>query len=132
MIEVKATAEMQPQKIEKAADKATYNNLRHAGFSIGKAAKASILKSREPSEPGKPPTTRGRGRKNLRAAIFTSSDKESVIVGPRASYVGDSGEAHEFGKRRLGDSFDERPFMAPALAASLSRFARDWQGTIGE
>jgi hypothetical protein len=132
MIEIKAGAEFEPQKIEKPVEKAAYESFRNAGFSIRKAVRKSIHKSRDASQPGSPPTTRGRGRRNLRDAIFTVADKESAIVGPRYSYVGDSGEAHEFGKPRGRDDFDERPFMGPALEKSLPRFASDWQGSIGE
>lgn len=118
--------------VEDAAEKATFNNLRHAGFSISKRAKQSIEKGSEPSEPGKPPRTRGRGRANIRAAIFTNYDRntDSTIIGPRASYVGDSMRAHEFGETYRGVDYDERPVMEPALQASIGRFAADWQGTI--
>lgn len=132
MFGIKFTVEDNTNAMIQAADRASYDNLRHAGLSIGRMAKDSIAKSDSPSAPGRPPTTRGRGRKSLKSAIFASSDRDSAIIGPRYSYVGDSGEAHEFGKTRFGEQFDERPFMGPALEASLPRFAADWQGTIGE
>jgi len=132
MIDISVTVEDNTNAIVQAAEKASYDNLRHAGLSIGRTAKDSIDKSDSPSAPGRPPNTRGRGRKSLKSAIFASSDKDSAIIGPRYSYVGDSGEAHEFGRPRGGTNFDERPFMGPALTASLPRFAADWQGTIGE
>ncbi len=120
------------EQVQKAADDATYRNIRHAAFSISKAAKASIIKSDEPSDPGSPPTTRGQGGHNLRGAIFTSADKDSAIIGPRASYVGIAGEVHEFGKSREGQDFPPRPFMEPALTGAIPRFASDWQGSIGQ
>lgn len=128
------TSQVEPhlQRVEKSAEEATYRNIQHGLFSIGKRAKASIKKSKKPSAPGSPPTTRGRGRKNLRGAIFTDANRESGIVGPRHSFVGDVGEAHEFGKERKGDQFPERSFMGLALAASTDRFAARWQGSIGE
>ena len=132
MIEAKVTIEPKFEKVEKAVEKESYSSFRHAGFSIRKAAQASIRKSKDASKPGEPPTTRGRGRKNLKGAIFTVADKDSVIVGPRYSTVGESGEAHELGKPRGSDTFPKRPFMAPALEKSLPRFASDWQGSIGE
>jgi len=132
MIDIKAKVEPQMEKVQEAADKAAYRNFRHAGFSIAKAAKGSIVKSADPSKPGSPPTTRGKARKSLRSAIFTNADKDSVMVGPRASFVGDSGETHEFGKARFGAEYPQRSFMGPALQASLPRFAADWQGSIGE
>jgi len=127
-----AKVEVNTRKIADAADRATYRNLRHAAFSISKAAKLSIVKSPEPSTPGSPPTTRGKGGHNLRGAIFTDATQDSAIIGPRFSYVGDAGEAHEFGKRRKGDDFAERSFMKPALDQNIDRFANEWRGSIGE
>lgn len=128
-----ATSKVQPQfqRVQQAAETATYRNIRHAAFSISKKAKASIEKSERSSKPGSPPTTRGKGGHNLKGAIYTDADKDSAVIGPRASIVGDVGEAHEFGKSRKGDEFDERPFMGPALEASVDRFASDWHGSIG-
>ena len=127
------TSEIQPhfKHVEKATDDATYRNIRHAAFSISKRAKASIKKSKRPSDPGSPPNTRGRGRKNIRGAIFTDSDRYSAVIGPRYSFVGDVGEAHEFGRKRKGDSFEERSFMGKSLAESTDRFAASWHGSIG-
>lgn len=119
-------------RVQQAAKTATFRNLRHAAFSVSKAAKASIRKSDQPSRPGSPPTTRGRGRKNLRGAIFTDANFETAVIGPRSSWVGDSSEAHEFGKNRKGQRYPKRSFMYPALAAAAPRFAADWAGTIGE
>jgi hypothetical protein len=124
--------EPQFDRVQRAADDATFRNLRHAGFGVSKSAKESIKTSEEPSQAGTPPTTRGKGRNNLRSAIFVDASADEVIVGPRFSYVGDSGEAHEFGVSRKGDDFDERSFMGPALDQNISRFASDWQGSIGQ
>lgn len=132
MIGFTFNSEPQFQRIQKAADDATFRSLRSAAFAISRTAKQSIKTSREASLPGEPPTTRGRGGKNIRGSIFTDADRETAVIGPRFSFVGDVGEAHEFGKSRKGDDFPERPFMQPALEENLSRFARDWQGSIGE
>lgn len=120
------------KKVSQAADDAKFRNLRRAAFAISKSAKESISTSDMPSPAGSAPNTRGKGRKNLRAAIYYDYDGETAIIGPRATYVGDSGEAHEFGKDRGDSDFDERRFMEPALQANLDGFARDWQGSIGE
>lgn len=131
---VKTKVDVIPEtdRVEKAAEKAAFENLRHAAFSIAKTAKGSIKKSKEPADPGEPPHTRGQGGQNIRGAIFTAATKEDAIIGPRGSRVGDVGEAHEFGKSRKGDTFEERAFMGPALEAQVDRFASDWRGTIGE
>jgi len=120
------------QKVVKAVDKAKFENIRHAAFSISKSAKASIKKSPNASAPGTPPKTRARGGKNLRGAIFTNVQKDEAVIGPRFSFVGESGEAHEFGKEYEGDSFAIRSFMEPALMDALPRFAKDWQGSVGQ
>lgn len=119
-------------RVEKAADEAAFKNIQHALFSISKAAKGSIKKSKDPSEAGTPPNTRGRGRHNVRGAIFVASDKVSGIAGPRHSYVGESGRAHEFGEEFEGDEFEERAYMGPQLKAKAPRFAASWHGSIGE
>lgn len=132
MIGVTVKTEPKFDRVQEAVDEATFTNLRRAGFAISNDAKDSILTSPEASDPGSPPTTRGKGRNNLRSAIFVDATAEEIIIGPRFSYVGDSAEAHEFGKSRKGDDFDERSFMGPALAANIPRFADDWQGSVGE
>lgn len=124
--------ENEVRKVHKATDKAQFNNLRHAIFSTSKAAKQSIRRSKKPSMPGNAPTTRGKGGKNLRGSIFTNTNKDSAIAGPRASVVGTTGNVHEFGNSRGGVKFPQRPFMFPALEASAPRFAADWAGTIGQ
>jgi len=132
MLGISVKVEPRFEQVQKAADDATFRNIRHAAFSISKAAKQSIATSPEASQPGSPPTTRGKGGHNLRGAIFVDANKESAIIGPRASFVGIAGEVHEFGKDREGESFAERPFMGPALEKSLPRFADDWRGSIGQ
>ena len=132
MFGLSGTIKDDTKNVAKAVEKAKFRNFRHAGFSISKAAKSSIQRSREPSSPGSPPHTRGKGRRNLRGAIFVAAEPDSVIIGPRFSYVGESGEAHEFGREYKGDQFDERPFMDPALQAAIPRFMAGWRGSVGE
>lgn len=132
MFGMKATTEANTEAVKKAADRATYRNIRHAAFSIRKAAVASIVKSNTASAPGTPPATRGRGGKNIRGAIFVDADNESALIGPRASVIGEAGEAHEFGGEFRGADYPERAFMGPALEANRDRFASEWVGSIGE
>lgn len=131
MFDMSVKTESKFSRVKREADDATYRNIRHAAFSISKKAKKSIKKRRTPSAPGSPPTTRGRGGKNYRAAIYVAASKESALIGPRASVIGDVGEAHEFGKTRMGTEFPERAAMGPALEESLDRFAADWKGSVG-
>ena len=118
-------------RVKAAADKAGYRNLGHAAASLRKTAVESIETSDEPSAPGEPPHTR---RGQLPRAIRFDVDRtnQEAVIGPRASVVGEAGAAHEFGEEFRGTDYDERPYMGPALDASLDRFAADWKGTIGD
>lgn len=120
------------QAVKRAADKAKYENIRHAALSLAKYAKSLIRKSNNPSKPGEAPTTRSKGGHNLRGAIFADATPTDAVIGPRHSFVGESGRAHEFGEDFEGDSFDKRSFMEPSLQENMSRFAADWEGSIGE
>ena len=120
------------RKVLLAKDKAQFANLRHAAASIRKQVMASITKDTEPSQPGTPPHTRGRGSHNLRSAMLFDVNETDAIVGPRFKFVGTSGRAHEFGEKYKGVDFEERPFMLPALLDNLPRFVDQWEGSIGE
>jgi hypothetical protein len=131
----------QLDKVTKAEEKATFENVRQAAYSIRKDAVSTIKrkprKSQAASPAGQPPLTRGTRGKNLRSAIYVGadmSDKQfaSALVGPRASFVGIAGEVHELGKSRGGTDFPERPFMRPALLRAVPRLPQQWSGTIGE
>lgn len=132
MIETTVRTAENTKKIQQSAEKATFENLRHAAFSLSKDAKSTIDKSDSPSEAGSAPHTKGKKGHNLKGAIFTNIIRDSALIGPRASFVEDAGALHEFGERREGEDFDERPFMGPALDRAIPRFAADWAGSIGE
>lgn len=122
--------ESQMGKVQDAAEKAAYRNFGHAAASISKDMKASLLKSSGPSEPGDPPHTH-KGV-YMRRAVRYAANKEGAVIGPRASIVGESGAAHEFGETYRGTDYPERPFAGPALERNESRFAGLWRGSIGE
>jgi hypothetical protein len=132
MIGVKTETKTTPQNVEKAVKKAAFSNFRHAGFSIRKTAKESVKRRKTAGPAGGPVTTRARGGSNIRAAIFTHATKEDVIIGPRFSFVGESQYYQEFGEPFDGIELEERPTMHLALEANVDRFARDWQGSVGE
>lgn len=127
------TVKIQPtfERVQKAADKAIFANIRHAAFSIRKFVRESIKKSPEPSAPGEPVATRGK-RGNVKNSIFVATEDDMAIIGPRYSFVGDAMEAHEFGKSRGEDSYPARPTMGPGLEANMDRFAGSFRGSIGE
>lgn len=132
MIGMTVTTTDSTHKVKAAADRATYENIRHAAFSIAKAARASITKSADPSTSGKPPRTRA-GPRGIRRAIRVGMEgRDAAVVGTMHSAFGPAGEILEHGGRR-GDTFMEpRPFMAPALEDNLDRFANSFRGAIGE
>lgn len=119
------------EAIQQAADRAVYQNIRHAAFSIRKYIQNSIKKSSVASEPGDPVSTRGK-RGNVKNSIFIAADDNTALIGPRYSFVGDAMEAHEFGGRRFGNTYAARPTSGPALEANTDRFAGSFRGSIGE
>lgn len=129
-------------RVTAAVERTAFKNVPHAAASIRKAAIASIEPSDEPSPPGTPPHTRRRvSRKSgkvlsgyLQRAIAFDYDARTMVavIGPRASIVGESGKAHEFGGEYKGGTFPQRAFMGPAMDKNLDRFASDWAGSVGE
>jgi len=125
--------QMTPQPVLDAAKTAEFRNLGHAAASIRKDAVASIKTSDEPSPPGEPPHTRGKGKRRRvlpRAIRFEITDGAAVI-GPRASIAGQAGEPHEHGGTYRGQAFPRRPTMLPALQRAAPRIGSRWAGTIG-
>lgn len=128
MIGLKVKIVDETKNVEKAVEKASFTNLGHAAASIRKKAIASIEKSDKSSAAGSPPHTRqGELRKSI---AYDVEDQFAAVIGPRASVVGESGAAHEFGGRYKGGDFPERPFMGPALEDSLDRFHESWRGSV--
>jgi hypothetical protein len=146
--------------VAKAAGDAAYRNFSHAAASIRKIAQGEIKRApgvsstagirrdaagrfqkgsgrkrvkHQASPPGTPPYT---STGQLPRAIVFDATKDGAVIGPRASIVGESAHAQEFGGEYRGGHFPEdaeaRAFMYPALVAAAPRFADDWQGSIGE
>ena len=130
MFGAKATTTTDIKKVTKAVDKGAFRSFSHAAARIRKTAAESIVKSKEPSRPGAPPTTRKKRSHNLPFAIRFAANKEGAVIGPRHSVVGTSGEAHEKGGEYEGDQFEQRPFMEPALLSNTDRMLKDWEGSI--
>jgi phage gpG-like protein len=128
VIDTKTVVQIDTAAVEDAVEKAAYRNFNHAAASLRKEAQASIKKAAEIPPPGKPPRTK---KGLLRRAIRYSANEDGAVIGPAASIAGTVGAAHEFGGRYKKGIFDKRPFMEPALQASLSRFAGSWQGSVG-
>lgn len=129
MFGLKVKVEDKTKDVEKAAEKAAYRNFSHAGASIRKDAAASIEKADGPSKPGDPPHTHRRNF--LRRAWRYAADKDGVVIGPRASIVGQSAAAHEYGGEYKGQVYPKRPTAAPALERAIPRIGGQWAGSIG-
>jgi phage gpG-like protein len=128
MLSIDIKIEQRFSRVKDASDRETFRNLGHAAATIRKEIAVSLVTSDEPSAPGQPPHTKGPMRRALRFDV----GKESAVVGPRASVVGESGATHEFGGEYKGEIYPERPFMLPGLEENLDRFAGEWAGSIGE
>lgn len=117
--------------VKRAADQASFRNLGHAAASVRRTAMRSLKRSAKPSAEGSPPHTRG--KRELPRAIFYAADRDGLeaITGPIASRVGTVGEAHEFGKEYMGQDFQERPFMGPALEQEADRMPSYWASSVG-
>lgn len=129
MISFSVKVEHRFERIASATEKAAFRNFGHAAASIRKTASRSIRRGKNASRPGQPPRTRdGQLRRSLRFSV----SEEDAIIGPRYSFVGEAGAAHEFGGSFRGQQYPARPFMLPALQENLGRFASEWRGSIGE
>ena len=123
-----------------AAEKATFKNVGHAAAAIRKTAIDSIASEDGPSAPGTPPHTHTGGitksgkvrRGAIQKAIAYAADIDSAVLGPRFSILGIAGRIFEFADNVHGDNFaiEERPYLGPALAGNLDRFASSYAGSI--
>lgn len=140
MIQFALTVAFDGKRVEKAADEASFRTIGHAASAIRKDAIASIVPGQGASPPGSPPhthsqriTKKGKVRQgNYQRAIVFDVSKIDAVIGPRASVVGQSFAAHEFGGDYFGESYPARPTMGPALDRNASRFGDSFAGSIGE
>lgn len=130
MIGATTRVEFDPKPVDKAVERKSIDNIRHAAFSIRKQAIASIDKAPGPSTAGQPPHTKGRS-KGLPRAIRVDMEGDFLgVVGVDASVLGTSMEVHEHSGVRKGTKYQARPFMGPALEANLDRFAGGFGGEV--
>jgi len=125
----KGKSKFNPEKVKKAAKKACFKNLGHAGAAIRLTARRSIRKSKTASLRDTPPHTR---RGQLKRGILYAVDKNkgSVIVGSAYTIVGQSGKAHEFGGKYKKQNYPRRRFMGPALEKNESKLPKMWKDSI--
>lgn len=130
MFGVAVKVEDNTKAVQVAAEKANFENFRHAAASISKDIKSTLEKADGPSQPGTPPHTH-RGA-FLRRAVRYAANKDGAVIGPMFSIVGGVGAAHEFGGTYRGEEYPARPFAGPALERAAPRLASNWRGTIGQ
>jgi hypothetical protein len=116
-------------KVERKAREGTFQSLGHAGGYIRKVARHSIKRSPKPSAPGRPPHTR-RGAIKAAMRYAVAEDRQSVVIGPDVSVIGDSGKAHEFGGRYRRERYPKRAFMGPALNEARDKLPPMWAGSV--
>lgn len=139
-------------RVRKAVERASFKNFAHGGASIRKTAIESIKITKEvigyiskktksgkrrrvkiyrPSPVGTPVHSH-RNKGFVSRGVRFDATKESAVIGPTSTVYGDVMRVHEFGGERLGQHFDARPTMAPALENNLDRFASSWRGSVTE
>lgn len=146
MIDIRFSFEDTTTRVVDDAQRASERNIRKAAFQVFSIAQQSInpAPKGEASPPGTPPNTRiriARSGKNkgkrlsgqLERAIVYNFDRMSgsAVIGPRASFVGQSAAAHEFGGTFKGQDYPERPFMGPALDKTIPVFGNSFSSSIG-
>jgi hypothetical protein len=127
-----------PELILKRIEREKRKALSKAGAFVRQRARTSIRKRKAISQPGQPPSSHsGELRKLLFFAYDPSND--SVVVGPAAFKRSEAPKLLEFGgivKRPRPNGtvrtlrYRPRPFMAPALAAEMPKFADLLRGMI--
>lgn len=125
----KAKTKFDKKRVKRAAQTGAFKSLAHAGAAIRLTARRSIKRSAEPAAAGSAPHTR-KGR--IKAAIKYAVDKnkQSVVIGPDEVVTGTAGKAHEFGGKYRKQTYDKRPFMAPALEKNQARLPALWSGSV--
>jgi len=154
MIDAQVKFERQERKLLEAVDRAKAGSLSSTAFVVRETAIRSIKQSKairgyfrkknrrgkvvlatyyEPAPAGQPPLAHRRGLGFFRAGVKYAVDqrKDDAVVGWAHSKVKGMFRTHEHGGTFRGAQYDKRPTMAPALQASIDKFHRDWQSSVG-
>lgn len=97
-----------------------------------KKGKVVLATYYEPAPPGQPILAHRKGVGFFRAGIRYAVDKpkEDAVAGWSYGRFRTSMKIHEEGGTEGGAQYDARPAMAPALAANVEKFHRDWRGSV--
>ncbi|KKM83511.1 hypothetical protein LCGC14_1308670 [marine sediment metagenome] len=141
MFGIRAKTTFRKSGLKQAMDRVSYRAIKEALFDIRAFAMASIKSAPrgKSSPPGQPPHTRrsrkkggvkGRGRLPQSITYFADPDGLGGVVGPRFTIMGTAGGTLEFGGRRKGQEYPERPFMGPALRKVAPKLPWYWQAKL--
>lgn len=130
-------------KVQNAMDRVTRQALGRAGGYLRKVARSSMHPATGASPPGSPPHSHG--LQLMRRLLFYSYDAatRSVVVGPALLLRGtgapkftEYGGTHQIWSKvggklvRVPARYPPRPFMRPAMEATLSRLPPEWKDRL--
>lgn len=117
------------ERVSKAVADATPRALERMSIEVVQTARGLFIRSTDPSRAGSPPHS---GTGKLPDSIDFAVGPDDSLIGTRFSHVGKVGAVHEFGGEFMGQRFDRREFMGPALeiAAGGDRLTQEWYGVV--
>lgn len=101
-----------------AMDEATRRGMSKTGGYVRKVARNSMKSAKGPAPPGSPPNVHQGQIKELLYYAYDSGTK-SMVVGPVGFSGSDVPKVLEYSGRRI----EKRPFMKPAMDASVDKLA---------
>ena len=118
---MKAAMKIEPNRIKKPVQQAKFRGVQNALAFIYTVARRMVKRRKNPSKPGEPLHTQTGDLKNAFALDFDNQEKDTGVVGARASIVGPILGAHEKGGSFRGQQYPARPVMGPAFQRALPR-----------
>ena len=124
-MKLKQKTQFDTEKIKRKVRKANIESLSGTGAYIRRVARNKIIQSPNSAPVGSAPHSR---RGQLKKSLLFGVDRQrnSVVIGPAASLIGQSMVAHEYGKER----YPRRPLMGPSLQQSRSRLPAMWADSV--
>lgn len=132
MIGVKTKYIDESRKVAQAVKRGGEMTLSRMAGRIRKTAIASIKpKAKHGKTPAGSPYRTRRGQAKRAIVYDVNKQSQTAVIGPRASIMGQSANAHEFGGAYKGNVYPKRPVMAPSLTQNAPAFAPSFRGSIG-
>lgn len=128
-MKLKQKTQFDTEKIKKKVRKANIESLSGAGAYIRRVARNKIIQSPNSAPVGSAPHSR---RGQLKKSLLFGVDRQrnSVVIGPAASLIGQSMVAHEYGGKYRKERYPRRPLMGPSLQQSRSRLPAMWADSV--